>query len=435
MKLFPTQERSDFMSFPAKFSSGIRIIVFLVATLFSLFAPSAALAASPPALLVKYDFENVNPNQGVSVPAPPSFEDQALVNSSDLSIVQGSGVSLLNDPDRDGVVTGNQMSFEQGIIEYTSVEPWEYNSFQFDISAVGGPYQITSITFSTGHNNVDNPTTHDGIIEYWRNGSFLGSDTFNIVFDLLGRQVGIVPTDLLLIDQPTTFKIRFNQKVYGLNSNSVQIRIDDVAVYGVPVTTPRLYSPNGGELIRSGSTYDIKWGAPVEAVRFDLNYSSDNGQTWNKIGSGLPYAPYPWIVPTPKQNQTKCLVKVIGYDASDSKVGADTSDAPFTIEVVKLDSPNGGATYVSDEFPSIVWTTNVTKNTVDKVILYYTLNDGSTWAKIATLSGNPGILIWDLPQVTKLKAKCKVKVVLKNKNGDTIGSDISDSYFTIMPVQ
>jgi hypothetical protein len=422
------------MSLPTRFGTGVSVIALLAATAFSLFVTSATLAVSPPALLVEYNFENVDPNQGVSIPAPPSFEDQALVNSSDLSIVQGSGVFLLNATDRDGVVPGNQMSFQQGIPGFSSVEPWEYNSFQFDISAVGGPLQITSITFSTGHDNADNPATHDGIIEYWRDGNFLGSDTFNIIFDLSGRPVGIAPADLILMEQPTTFKIRFNQKVYGLNSGYTQLRIDDVGVYGVPVTIPQLYSPNGGEFVRSGSTYAIKWGAPVEAVRFDLKYSTDNGATWITIGSGLPYTPYPWIVPTPKNNQTKCLLKVIGYDRSDSKLGADTSDAPFTIEVIRLDSPNGGATYISKEFRLIAWTTNVTKNPVEKVILYYTVNDGSTWVKIGTLSGNPGIVFWELPEVTKSNTKCKVKVMLKNKNGDTIGSDVSNSYFTITPI-
>ena len=128
------------MSLQTRFGSGLSMVALLAATVFSLFVTSAALAASSPALLVGYDFENVTPNQGVDIPAPPSFEDDALVGASDFSIVQGSGVSLLDTGDRDGVIpgaeSGNQMSFEQGIEGL--VEPREYNSFQFYISAVGG---------------------------------------------------------------------------------------------------------------------------------------------------------------------------------------------------------------------------------------------------------------------------------------------------------
>jgi hypothetical protein len=204
----------------------------------------------------------------------------------------------------------------------------------------------------------------------------------------------------------------------------------------VLVTKPQIYTPNGGELVRSGSTYGINWGAPEDAVRFDLKFSSDNGKTWSKIGtSGRPITTFPWFVNPPKNNQTKCLVKVIGYDNNDSKVGEDTSDAPFTIEVVRLDSPNGGTSYSSNNLPSIEWTTNVTKNNVNKVILYYTLNGGSTWVKIATLSANLGSQPWQIAEPpAKTKTKCKVKVVLKDKNGNTMGSDISDGDFTIIPV-
>jgi len=428
------------MSFPKRFCNGVSVVALLAATVFSIVVTSAALAVLPVTPLVEYNFDNVLPNQGVDVPAPPSSEDILLVNASNFSIVQGSGVILLDIADRDGVVSGasgNQMSFEQGIPAGSSVAPWEYSSFQFDITAVGGPLQITSIAFETGHNDADNPTTQDGIIEYWREGRLIGSDTFNIAHVLdPGKQVGIVPADLILTNQPTTFKIRFNQQVYGPNSFTTQLRIDNVGVYGVPVTKPQIYTPNGGELIRSGGTYDITWGAPVDAVKFDLKFSSDNGKTWGKIASGLTDTTYLWFVPTPGNNQTKCLVKVIGYDINDKKVGEATSDAPFTIEVVRLDSPNGGVTYTSNNLPSIEWTTNVTKNDVDKVILYYTLNGGSTWVKIATiLNANPGFFsLWQISPPAKTKSKCKVKVMLKDKNGNTMGSDISDSDFTIIPV-
>jgi len=442
--MIPNQERSDFMSLQTRFGSGLSVVALLAATVFSLFVTSAALAASP-ALLVGYDFENVTPGLGVDTLATPSFEGEDLV-ASELFIVQGSGVSLLDTGDKDGVVTGiysNQMSFEQGIPADTVVEPWEYNSFQLDISTVV-PYQITSIAFSIGHNDVDNLTTHDGIIEYWRDGSLLGNDTFNIAPELGGRSVEIAPTNLILraqtmTPQTTTFKIRFNQRIVGGNSNTTQLRIDYVEVYGVPVTTPQIYSPNGGDIVRSGSEdYFITWGAPAEATKFDLKYSCDKGATWTTIATGLNNAAYNWKpAPTPKQNQTKCLMKVIGKDGSGKQIGTDTSDGPFSIEVIKLDSPNGGgAALTSGEMRSIVWTTNATRSDVAKVILYVTVDNGSTWEKIATIQdgSNPGIYEnWVVTTVTKSKTKCKVKVVLKNKNRDTIGSDVSDSYFTINP--
>ena len=70
-------------------------------------------------------------------------------------------------------------------------------------------------------------------------------------------------------------------------------------------------------------------------------------------------------------NKGSCLVKVIGYDASDVKVGEDTSDGTFTIEVIRLISPDGGETLTSDTTHTITWTTNNTKNPVaSKTVLH-----------------------------------------------------------------
>jgi len=99
---------------------------------------------------VQYDFENIAANQGVGVPAPPSFVNSALVIASNLDITQGSGVYMLNNIYRDGVVsigTTQQMSFQQGIPDNTVVVPEKYNFFEFSVAAVHDSVGITSISF------------------------------------------------------------------------------------------------------------------------------------------------------------------------------------------------------------------------------------------------------------------------------------------------
>jgi len=211
--------------------------------------------------------------------------------------------------------------------------------------------------------------------------------------------------------------------------------VSDVFVYehhGALAVT--VLVPNGGEIIPSGLPYTIHWEAPPDAVSFKLKYSMDNGRTWKPIASGIPDTFYDWTVPTPVKNKTKCLVKVIGYDDSDKKVGADRSDSTFTIEVLKLTYPNGGELLTSGDQQTITWTTNGTKNPVEEVVLKYTKNGGRTWKKIAAIEGdNPGTHAWTVPDVSKTKSKCKVKVVLKDAKGNTVGSDTSDGYFTMEP--
>ena len=195
-----------------------------------------------------------------------------------------------------------------------------------------------------------------------------------------------------------------------------------------------LSKPNGGEIIPSGSGYFIEWEAEEEVETFKLKYSMDNGATWEKIADNILGMIYPWEVPTPNKNKANCLIKVIGYDASGKIVGKDTSDDPFTIEVLTVTSPTDGDTLTSGETHTITWTTNETKAEVAKVKLLYTKNAGKIWKKIDVIDGyNPETYMWTVPDVPKTKGKCRVKVVLKDENGKTVAKAISDGFFTIEP--
>jgi hypothetical protein len=196
-----------------------------------------------------------------------------------------------------------------------------------------------------------------------------------------------------------------------------------------------LLRPYGKEIIPSGSTYTVQWTALLQVVTFNLSYSLDNGMKWIPIADKISGVTLDWVVPTPKGNKTSCLIKVIGYDVSGKKVGEDKSHVPFAIEVVKLTAPDLLTNpLVSGDPYSIQWITNDTIRSVEGVNLFYTLNGGGVWKSVLPSPvGNPGTYSWKVPVVTKEKTRCKVKVVLKDVNGITVGSDISDAYFTISP--
>jgi hypothetical protein len=89
-----------------------------------------------------------------------------------------------------------------------------------------------------------------------------------------------------------------------------------------------------------------------------------------------------------------------------------------------------------DDTQSITWTTNTTKAPIDRVQLFYTKNGGTTWISVFTYSGgeNPETHPWTVPDVgLTAKTKCKVKVVLRDKANNVIGSDVSDTTFTNEP--
>ncbi len=195
----------------------------------------------------------------------------------------------------------------------------------------------------------------------------------------------------------------------------------------------KLLAPNGGESLATGSTSTIQWEAPAAAVTFDLQYSIDNGTTWKPVATGVTGTSYDWDVPLMPGNKTKAKVRITAYNGSHSKTGTDVSDGPFTIEVVHLGAPDGGETWHSGSTATITWETNATVRPVASVKVQYTRDGGTTWKVAGTTSGNPGTLDWTVPAVPAAKTRCKVKVILLDSAGLSVGKDLGDDWFTIAP--
>uniref|UniRef100_A0A7V6CE60 Uncharacterized protein n=1 Tax=Thermodesulfobacterium geofontis TaxID=1295609 RepID=A0A7V6CE60_9BACT len=99
---------------------------------------------------------------------------------------------------------------------------------------------------------------------------------------------------------------------------------------------------------------------------------------------------------------------------------------------MKVNTPNGGESLTIGSTYNITWTTNHTIRPVNKVILQYSTDGGSTWKGIKTYTDtNPGSHAWKVPSTPS--TNCKVRVTLKDAGGATIGQDVSDSVFTITP--
>jgi hypothetical protein len=196
----------------------------------------------------------------------------------------------------------------------------------------------------------------------------------------------------------------------------------------------RLLTPSGGEMWESGVSHNITWEASEDAARFSLIYSIDNGVAWNFIEGAetLTDTSFGWIVPPQPGNKKKSLVKLAGYNGAGIKVEEDVSEA-FTIEVVRLLSPNGGGQPLTSGLPySIEWMVNETIRPVANVQLLYSIDGGKKWKPIGDpLAGDATSHDWLVPPVKKPKTQCKVKVVLMDKDGKKVGNDVSDSFFTI----
>jgi len=96
----------------------------------------------------------------------------------------------------------------------------------------------------------------------------------------------------------------------------------------------QLIAPNGGQTLLAGSTYTISWRAEPTISDVLLEYSTDNGTSWNIIDTaanaelftGHYGGSYPWLIPA--ESSCECLVQV--SDASNPTT-LDLSDATFCI--------------------------------------------------------------------------------------------------------
>jgi hypothetical protein len=191
-------------------------------------------------------------------------------------------------------------------------------------------------------------------------------------------------------------------------------------------------SPNRREEVQTGTDFPIRWAASPEVQNFKLFYSTDSGSTWKPITTGtITGTNYTWTVPPVQKNSTKGKVKIVGYNGS-TRLGTDKSDGTFTIEALKLTYPDGGESFTSGSDITVTWHTYDIVGQVSQVRLSYSLDNGATWKAFASQPlTNTGSHQVTLPPATLTKAKCKVKVVLKDDKGKKVGSDTSDGVFTI----
>ncbi|MBN2416618.1 hypothetical protein JXO52_12300 [bacterium] len=92
-----------------------------------------------------------------------------------------------------------------------------------------------------------------------------------------------------------------------------------------------IVSPNGGETLEVGTSYEIAWNSSGTSGDVKIEYSIDNGITWTEEAASTPDdGTYTWTVPgTPS---TECLVKVSDLDGTP----VDQSDSVFFITSVRL---------------------------------------------------------------------------------------------------
>ncbi|MDQ1352871.1 MAG: hypothetical protein QG657_3177 [Acidobacteriota bacterium] len=191
-------------------------------------------------------------------------------------------------------------------------------------------------------------------------------------------------------------------------------------------STPSLHvaSPNGGERLMVGSIHEITWAHTGTIENVKIEYSIDGGMVWADIIASMSNdGSFDWQVPDmPSDN---CLVRISETDGEPS----DVSDAAFSIafpstDSIKVTSPNGGESLAAGSTHKITWSST---GGIQKVIIEYSFNGGTSWNNIVMSSANDGSYEWIVPDTPS--EKCLVRI--RGNDSDDTPSDFSDEVFAI----
>ncbi len=216
----------------------------------------------------------------------------------------------------------------------------------------------------------------------------------------------------------------------SVSSTTVKVRVTDVSYPAYsdmsntnftirPAPSVVVTAPNGGELWYNNTSQNITW-TSSNSANVKIEYSHDNGTSWNSIASSVASSAgtYNWTLPSIQSSQM--LIKISDVDFPDYK---DQSNAVFTIAApsVTVTSPNGGEIWVHSSQQSITWNSAG----VNAVNLEFSSDGGNTWTTIASnVSGNS--FTWSLPATQTTSAKVRI-----TDSGTSTATDMSDAVFTI----
>jgi hypothetical protein len=192
-------------------------------------------------------------------------------------------------------------------------------------------------------------------------------------------------------------------------------------------TSITIISPNGGETLYAGSTFEITWTSTGIIDDVKIEYSTGSETPWIEIAGTTPNdGSYTWTVPgTPSSD---CLVRVSETAGNPSPV-SDESDAVFEISTeteptITVTSPNGGETLYTGSVFELTWSST---GSIDHVSIEYSIDGGIYWTYIVMSTDNDCSFNWVVADTPS--QDCLVRI--SGVDGDLEPSDVSDAVFSI----
>jgi len=269
-------------------------------------------------------------------------------------------------------------------------------------------------------------------------------DTEVITWSVIGQLLGSLKieyskdnfiSDVQPIATVTNTLTSYNWVVPDDVSTTVRIRIMDVERVAsvdksnsdftiLPIPEITLASPNGGESWIIGTEHEITWtdnGGPV-SNNLTLEYTID-GSNWMIIAIGQANdGSYSWVVPDNASSTVRVRIADVNRPTT-----TDVSNNYFIIAVptIALISPNGGENWAVGDSAPVTWVS--VGSVSNELVLYYSVDAGSTWETIATNELNDGKYTWIVPDEPSSLVRLKIVDGVRPATSDT-----SDANFNII---
>jgi photosystem II stability/assembly factor-like uncharacterized protein len=134
--------------------------------------------------------------------------------------------------------------------------------------------------------------------------------------------------------------------------------------------------PNGGEKLVVNEAYFLQWTS--EGINYvDIDYSTDNGSTWNNIVTNHYNLTQNYIWTVPVLPSSQCLIRI---SETGNPATNDVSDAVFEIvyPYFELITPNGGEIFTVNQNATLEWLTYGDISYIDSIEI--SLDGGNTWS-------------------------------------------------------
>jgi hypothetical protein len=200
----------------------------------------------------------------------------------------------------------------------------------------------------------------------------------------------------------------------------------------IPAQTPPVISLsnfNSGGIYQGESSQTISWSATSSNFYYrpiSLEYSKNNGSTWNLIASGLENTgSYNWVIP--KIDSESALIRVSAVDLN-GNTSQSVSTSPFIVDStspqITVNSFNNSEKFPGGGTVFINWSATDLHFANNPINLSYSADGGSTWLTIANAVPNNGQYLWQLPILDSSQVVVKVAATDQAGNLNSSNSGI-----------